>query len=66
MGYSNALEYLDSKLQEERTLIIEALIQGKLDEGEYKRLCGALQGLELAKNHIKDLAKRLERDDEQH
>jgi hypothetical protein len=64
MGYSNALEYLDSKLQEERTLIVEALIQGKLDEGEYKRLCGALQGLELAKNHIKDLAKRLERDDE--
>lgn len=64
MGYSNALEYLDSKLQDERTLIVEALIQGKLDEGEYKRLCGALQGLELAKNHIKDLAKRLERDDE--
>ena len=64
MAYSNALEYLDAKLQEERTLIVEALIQGKLDEGEYKRLCGALQGLELAKNHIKDLAQRLERDDE--
>jgi len=64
MGYSNALEYLDAKLQEERTLIVETLIQGKLDEGEYKRLCGALQGLDLAKNHIKDLAKRLERDDE--
>jgi len=60
MGYSNALEYLDTKLQEERTLIVETLIQGKLDEGEYKRLCGALQGLDLAKNHIKDLAKRLE------
>ena len=64
MSYSNALEYLESKLQEERTLIVEALIQGKLDEGEYKRLCGVLQGLDLAKNHIKDLAKRLERDDE--
>ena len=64
MSYSNALEYLDSKLQEERMLIVDTLIQGKLDEGEYKRLCGALQGLELAKNHIKDLAKRLERDDE--
>jgi hypothetical protein len=64
MIYSNALEYLDSKLQEERMLIVEALIQGKLDEGEYKRLCGALQGLDLAKNHIKDLAKRLERDNE--
>ena len=60
MGYSNALEYLDSKLQEERTLIIETLIQGKLDEGEYKRLCGALQGLDLASNHIKDLAKRID------
>ena len=60
MGYSNALEYLDTKLQEERTLIVETLVQGKLDEGEYKRLCGALQGLDLAKNHIKDLAKRIE------
>jgi hypothetical protein len=64
MTYTNALNYLESKLGEERQLIVEALIQGKLDEGEYKRLCGALQGLELAKNHIKDLAKRLERDDE--
>lgn len=64
MSYSNALEYLDTKLKDERTLIVENLIQGKLDEGEYKRLCGALQGLDLARNHIKDLAKRLERDDE--
>ena len=64
MGYSNALEYLDSKLQDERILIVETLIQGKLDEAEYKRLCGALQGLDLARNHIKDLAKRLGRDDE--
>ena len=60
MAYSNALEYLDTKLQDERALIVETLIQGKLDEGEYKRLCGALQGLDLAKNHIKDLAKRIE------
>lgn len=60
MGYSNALEYLDTKLQDERALIVETLIQGKLSEGEYKRLCGALQGLDLAKNHIRDLAKRME------
>jgi len=64
MQHTTALEYLESKLQDERTSIVEALVQGKLNEGEYKRLCGALQGLELAKNHIKDLAKRLERDDE--
>ena len=60
MGYSNALEYLETRLKEERTLIVENLIQGKLDEGEYKRLCGALQGLDLACNHIKDLAKRID------
>ena len=64
MSYSNALEYLESKFREERMLIIENLIQGKLDEGEYKRLCGALQGLDLATNYIKDLAKRLEAADE--
>jgi hypothetical protein len=60
MSYSNALEYLESKLKEERTLIVESLIQGKLDEGEYKRLCGALQGLDLATGYIKDLAKRMD------
>jgi hypothetical protein len=64
MAYSNALEYLDSKLQDERTLIVESIIQGNMNEGEYRRLCGALQGLDLARNYIKDLAKRLERDDE--
>ena len=60
MAYSNALEYLETKLKEERTLIVENLIQGKLDEGEYKRLCGALQGLDLAVSYIKDLAKRMD------
>jgi len=31
-----------------------------LDEGEYKRLCGFIQGLDLAVSYLKDLAKRLE------
>ena len=60
MSYSNALEYLETKLRDERTLIVENLTQGKLDEGEYKRLCGALQGLDLAVSYIKDLAKRMD------
>jgi hypothetical protein len=60
VSYSNALEYLETKLKDERTLIVENLIQGKLDEGEYKRLCGALQGLDLAIGYIKDLAKRMD------
>lgn len=62
MGYANALEYLESKLKEEGEIIVGAMVQGKLDEGEYKRLCGALQGLNLAMNHIKDLAKRMEQE----
>ena len=62
MPYSNALEYLESRIKEERSLIVENLIQGKLEEGEYKRLCGALQGLDLASNYIKDLAKRMEQE----
>ena len=60
MYYSNALEFLESKLKEERGLIVESLTQGKLDEGEYKRLCGFIQGLDLAVSYLKDLAKRLE------
>jgi hypothetical protein len=34
MGYSNALEYLESKLKDERVLIVENFVQGKLDVGE--------------------------------
>lgn len=64
MAYNTPLEYLEAKFDEERRLIVETLIQGKLDEPEYKRLCGVLQGLELAKNHIKDLVKRMEQNDE--
>jgi hypothetical protein len=57
-------DYLGSKLDDQRMLIIETMIQGKLDEGEYRRLCGVLQGLDFAKNLINDLAKRLEDADE--
>lgn len=64
MRYANALEYLDSKLKEERSVIIDSIVQGKLDEAEYKRLCGALQGLDLASNLIKDLATCMEQNDE--
>lgn len=64
MGYNSPLEYLNAKLEEEKTLIVDTLVQGKLTESEYKRLCGALQGLDLARNHIKDLVKKLEQLDE--
>lgn len=59
----SVLEYLTKKLDEERAIVVENLIQGHLFEGEYKRLCGAIQGLELAKNLINNLAKRLSEDE---
>jgi hypothetical protein len=64
MNYSTPLDYLNSKLEEEKRIITENLIQGKLSEPEYKRLCGAIQGLDLAKNHINDLARKMENNDE--
>lgn len=39
MSYSNALEYLETRLRDERIAIVDTLVQGKLDEGEYKRHC---------------------------
>ena len=60
MSYSNVLEYLEAKFKEERALIIDNLIRGKLYESEYKRLCGVVQGLDLAQNYVKDLAKRID------
>jgi len=64
MSHDNALDYLVSKLNEETAMVVASIIQGGLSEPEYKRLCGVLQGLELARNYIKDLANRLEAADE--
>ena len=64
MSYRTPLEYLESKLRDEHDLIVGNIIQGSLDALEYKRLCGVLQGLDLARNHIKDLTKRMEQSDE--
>jgi hypothetical protein len=64
MSYTNGLDYLEGKLNEETAMVVASIIQGGLSEPEYKRLCGVLQGLELARNYIKDLANRLEAADE--
>ena len=64
MNYDSGIRYLNSKLEEYRASIINGITQGTLPEGEYRRLCGVLQGLDFAKNLINDLAKRLEDADE--
>jgi hypothetical protein len=65
MQYSSAIEYLTSKVLEQRKVVEECLVAGKVsDYPEYQRLCGVVQGLDFAKDLILDLAKKLESDDE--
>jgi len=65
MSYTTPLEYLKSKIEDERSNVVSFLSQGTLkDIEEYRRLCGVIQGLDAAKVLINDLAKRMETDDE--
>jgi hypothetical protein len=65
MSYTTPLEYLKSKLEDERSNIVSFLSQGTLkDIEEYRRLSGIIQGLDAAKVLINDLEKRMETDDE--
>lgn len=64
MSYASGMEYLNLKIGEYRTSIINSLVQGTLPEAEYRRLCGVLQGLDFAVNLNNDLAKRMENEDE--
>jgi hypothetical protein len=64
MAYGTALEYLVSKLKEEREIVSEHAVRGNgvSDYAAYQRLCGIVQGLDFATTLINDLAKRLEED----
>jgi hypothetical protein len=64
MSYQSGIDYLNLKIEEYRTSIINSLVQGTLSEGEYRRLCGVIQGLDFTRNLNNDLAKRMENDDE--
>lgn len=61
----NAFAFLLKKLEERRTSLIDHMAQGTLvDHGEYKKICGTIQGLDHAAEEIKDLATKMEHDDE--
>lgn len=64
MSYASGIEYLNIKIDEYRTSIVNSIVQGTLPENEYRRLCGVLQGLDFAVNLNNDLAKRMEHTDE--
>ena len=61
--YVNDYEYLIKKLDEE-VESVKAYLANNHASGieEYRRLCGVIQGLTLAKEVMKDLQKRREQD----
>lgn len=63
MQYANEHDYLIGTLTGEIESVKDHLaFNCAKDIEEYRRLCGVIQGLTLAKDIIKDLAKRLEQD----
>jgi hypothetical protein len=60
------LDYLISNIEDRRISILEVVVQGSIkDFAEYQKLCGIIQGLDVAKLLISDLAKRLETIDDE-
>jgi hypothetical protein len=61
----DTLQYLLSKLEEERNIKGEGIVSGALQSHEeYKYATGVIRGLLMAEEIINDLAKRLENSDE--
>lgn len=60
---TNMLTYLAGKLEEDYQRTKEDLAMGSAkDHGEYKYHCGIVRGILLAKNHIMELADKLDDD----
>lgn len=61
--YANEYEYVIGKINDEISSVTSYLASNHASGiEEYRRLCGVVQGLNLAKDIVKDLAKRLEQD----
>jgi hypothetical protein len=61
----DGIELLLKRNKEERDALIGVLIRGSVkDYAEYKSICGVIRGLDLADQHITDLAKRMDTDDD--
>jgi len=63
MNPSSEFEYLQSKYDDRIKELGSFLAQGTVkDIAEYQRICGVIQGLNIANEFLLDLAKRLETD----
>ena len=56
----SAFEFLNKNFDEQIERATTNVISGRATPEEYHRLCGVVQGLNYAKELLKDLAKQLE------
>jgi hypothetical protein len=54
-------KYIDEDIEKQS----EAVIRGHLEYGEYKRVCGVIFGLKIARDILLDVEKKLENDDDE-
>jgi len=56
------LDLIEKKFSEHEAQYVAALTRGNCkDFGEYQRICGVIHGLNLAKNELEDLRRKLEK-----
>ena len=60
----DAFGFLHKNLDEQIERATTNVISGRATPEEYHRLCGVVQGLNYAKELLKDLAKKLENSDD--
>jgi len=66
MNLSSEFEYLKSKYDDRIKELSSFLAQGTVkDIGEYQRICGVIQGLNIANEFLIDLAERMETNDDE-
>jgi len=60
----NELELLVKQLDDKIEQLKEAVVNGNLELTEYKKACGEIRGLLIARGYILDLKDRMENSDE--
>lgn len=64
MRSETVFEHLLRGVEEQRKIVVDSILSGNISDDEYRRLVGVIQGLDFSAHFIKDLASKLETDDE--
>jgi len=60
------IKFLANKIAEEREVFVEDLAMGRAEEhAQYMHACGIIRGFDIVQGLLADLAKNVERDDDE-